>query len=82
MNWDGEIAINALGGFCIIIFVTSMVLALIALMATYGNFEYKTFNGETGYSDHCYVGRAGIFCSSDNGYVQVESYKDIKGGEE
>ena len=81
VDWD-RIGLNILGGIIIVSFVAIMIVVLVAIMANYGNFEYRTFNGETGYSDHCYMSRGGLFCSSNNGYVQVESYKDIKGGEE
>ena len=80
MNWE-YIGLKILGGFCSVIFVVCVILLLMSIITSYGNFEYKTFSGETGYSDHCYISRGGVFCSSDNGVVQVESYKDIKGGE-
>ena len=74
VDWDG-LVINILGGIWIVFFVVCMTLVLI-IMISHGDFEYKTFNGETGYSDYCYLSRGGLFCSSDGGYVQVESYNE------
>ena len=59
-----------------VMFCVGMVVTLI--VKSFGNFEYKTFNGETGYSNYCYVNRGGIFCSKDGGYIQVENYKEAK----
>lgn len=65
-------------GFVAIVFGIAVVLCIIGLIVSiknmFGEFNYKTFNGEEGSSNYCYVSRGGEFCSKDGGMVQVESY--------
>lgn len=65
-------------GVFVVVFGIAFVLCVIALIVSiknmFGNFNYKTFTGEEGSSNYCYVTRGGEFCSKDGGMVQVEKY--------
>lgn len=72
----GEVLLKVLTAVGIIAVMFCVAMVVIQIVKSFGNFEYKTFNGETGYSNYCYVSRGGIFCSKDGGYIQVENYKE------
>lgn len=76
MSDCGEVLLKALTAVLITAVVFCLGMVVVAIVNSFGDFEYKTFNGETGYSNYCYVSKGGIFCSKDGGYVQVENYKE------
>lgn len=72
-DWT-EWALGFLGAVVFIGFVLTIAAIIISIKNSFGEFGYKTFSGEEGHSNYCYVSHGGAFCSKEDGYIQVESY--------